>query len=110
MERRRGLTVSILIRDTTIVTQDDRRSITRGSLLVEGDRLKEVGRVASKAEVTIDGHDLIALPGLVNAHNHIAMHTMRGVADDLNLEQFLEKTFAVDARRTSKDIEAGARL
>ncbi len=102
--------MSILIRDTTMVTQDDARSITRGSLLVEGERIKEVGKVASKAEVTIDGRDLVAVPGLVNAHNHIAMHTMRGVADDLNLEQFLEKTFALDARRTSKDIEAGARL
>lgn len=102
--------MSILIRDTTIVAQDEGRSITRGSLLVEGERIKEVGKVDSRAEITIDGRDLIAIPGLVNAHNHIAMHTMRGVADDLNLEQFLERTFALDARRTSKDIEAGARL
>ena len=102
--------MSILVKDTTIITQDAARSVRRGSILVEGERIREVGDVKSGAETVVDGRDLVALPGLVNAHNHIAMHTMRGVADDLNLEQFLERTFAVDARRTSKDIEAGARL
>lgn len=102
--------MSILVKDTTIVTQDASRTIRRGSLLIDGDRIVEVGEVKSRAETVIDGRDLVAIPGLINAHNHIAMHTMRGIADDLNLEQFLDKTFAVDARRTSKDIEAGARL
>jgi 5-methylthioadenosine/S-adenosylhomocysteine deaminase len=102
--------MSILIKDTTILTQDANRRVLRGSILVEEEHIREVGEVKSRAERVIDGRDLVALPGLVNAHNHIAMHTMRGVADDLNLEQFLEKTFAVDARRTSADIEAGARL
>jgi 5-methylthioadenosine/S-adenosylhomocysteine deaminase len=102
--------MSVLIRDTTIVTQDAARTIRRGSILVEGGRIAEVGDVKSRAETVLDGRDLVAIPGLVNAHNHIAMHTMRGIADDLNLEQFLDKTFAVDARRTSADIEAGARL
>jgi 5-methylthioadenosine/S-adenosylhomocysteine deaminase len=102
--------LSILIKDTTILTQDANRKVLRGSILVEGEAIREVGEVRSRAERVIDGRDLVAIPGLVNAHNHIAMHTMRGIADDLNLEQFLEKTFAVDARRTSSDIEAGARL
>lgn len=102
--------MSILIKDTTIVTQDAKRAVRRGSILVDGDRIAEVGEVESRAEHVIEGRDLVALPGLVNAHNHIAMHTMRGVADDLNLEEFLGKTFEIDARRTSKDIEAGARL
>jgi 5-methylthioadenosine/S-adenosylhomocysteine deaminase len=102
--------VSILIKDTTVITQDAERKVRRGSILIEGDRIAEVGEVKSRAETVIDGRDLVAIPGLINAHNHIAMHTMRGIADDLNLEQFLDKTFAVDARRTSKDIEAGARL
>jgi 5-methylthioadenosine/S-adenosylhomocysteine deaminase len=102
--------VSILVKNTTIVTQDGARRILQGSLLIEGDRIAEMGAVQSKAETVIDGRHLVAIPGLVNAHCHIAMHTMRGLADDVQLEAFLDKTFAVDARRTSADIEAGARL
>lgn len=102
--------MSILIKDTTIITQDAARSVRRGSILIEGERIRHVGEAPPRADQVIDGRDLVALPGLINAHNHIAMHTMRGVADDLNLEQFLERTFSIDAKRTSKDIEAGARL
>jgi len=45
----------------------------------------------------------------VNAHTHVAMSVLRGIADDRELAGFLETLFAVDARRTESDVEAGAR-
>jgi len=101
---------SLLIRDTTVVTQDAKRAIVKGDILIEGGKVAQVGKVKAKADMTMDGRRFVAIPGLVNAHCHIAMHVMRGVADDLQLEAFLDKTFAIDARRQSSDIEAGARL
>jgi 5-methylthioadenosine/S-adenosylhomocysteine deaminase len=50
------------------------------------------------------------MPGLINCHTHVAMAVMRGMADDLKLEAFLERTFAIDSRRKAKDIEVGALL
>ncbi len=99
-----------LIRDTWVVTQDDDRRLVQGDVLVEGDRIAGVGPGLGQADRVIDGRRRIVIPGMVNAHGHIAMHLMRGVADDIALEAFLERTFAVDSRRASKDIEAGARL
>ncbi len=38
---------------------------------------------------TLPGH--LVMPGLVNAHTHLGMNLLRGLADDLALEDWLEK-------------------
>lgn len=50
------------------------------------------------------------IPGLINCHTHVAMALMRSVADDIKLEKFLDRTFAIDAKRTPEDIAIGASL
>lgn len=99
-----------IIKDTWVVTQDADRRIVRGDVLVEGETIAGVGPDLGPADRVIDGRRRLVMPGMVNAHGHIAMHAMRGVADDMPLEAFLDRTFAVDSKRTSADIEAGARL
>ncbi len=50
------------------------------------------------AEV-IDAEDSIIMPGLINAHTHLAMTLFRGFADDLPLKQWLfEKIFPAEAK------------
>lgn len=43
-----------------------------------------------QARQTIDLTDHLVMPGLVNAHNHVAMNLMRGIADDLPLMDWLQ--------------------
>jgi 5-methylthioadenosine/S-adenosylhomocysteine deaminase len=50
------------------------------------------------------------MPGLINCHTHVSMALMRSVADDVKLEKFLDRTFAIDAKRTAEDIGVGATL
>ncbi|WP_296824779.1 amidohydrolase [uncultured Megasphaera sp.] len=38
----------------------------------------------------LDGHNMLALPGFVNAHNHIAMTVFRSYADDMDLMDWLQ--------------------
>ncbi len=92
------------------MTQDPRRAVVRGDLRVEGGRFTHVGpgAPAEGAEV-VDGRAFVAVPGFVNAHTHVAMNLLRGYADDVELDGFLERLFEVDARRTEEDIAAGAR-
>ena len=45
-------------------------------------------RYSAKRRVDLSNH--IVLPGLVNAHCHAAMSLMRGIADDLVLEDWLQ--------------------
>ena len=39
---------------------------------------------------TLDGHGMLATPGFVNTHNHIAMTVFRSYADDMNLMDWLQ--------------------
>ena len=79
-----------LIRDATIVTLDgDKQIHAPGSLLVRGDRIAEVGPAgslgasAAEAEVTIDAHGKVLLPGFVSSHNHLGYAVFRGRAEDI---------------------------
>lgn len=47
--------------------------------------------VAADYDEVIDGKNMVALPGFVNTHNHIAMTVFRSYADDMQLMDWLEK-------------------
>ncbi len=102
--------MSVLIKDAYIVTQNHSREIVRGDILVDKGIIKEIGQVRGGADTEIDASGDIVIPGLINTHTHVSMSLMKGIADDLPFPQFLDRMFAVDARRTAKDIDAGTRL
>ncbi len=102
--------MSLLLRDGLIVTQDANRRILRGNVLVEGTRIAAVEDAASSADEVLDCRGCAILPGLINAHQHAANTLLRGVADDVPLEEMLEKSFAVDATLTRRDVQLGALL
>lgn len=95
-----------------IVTQNPGRELIRGDIIVENGRIVEIGASIdrSSADEVIDASGCAIIPGLINLHTHIAMTLMRGIADDMHLHDFLDRTFAVDARRTRDDIRIGAEL
>lgn len=103
--------MSILIKGGIVVTQDKDRRVLVADVLIEKNKIKSLGKhKASEADQVIDAKGKVIIPGLINLHEHVAMATMRGIADDVTFEKFLEKTFAADAKRTEKDIIEGARL
>ncbi|MDD1672157.1 MAG: amidohydrolase [Methanomicrobiales archaeon] len=59
----------------------------------------------------IDGRGAIALPGLVNTHTHAAMTLLRGYADDMNLQEWLEqKIWPLEAHLKGDDVYWGTKL
>ena len=51
------------------------------------------------------------MPGLVNAHTHLAMTLMRGMGSDLPLQEWLfDRIFPVESVLTADDCEWGSRL
>lgn len=98
------------IRDAWIVTQDERRSIIRGDVLIDGERIAAVGDVGDDVDREIPASGDIVMPGLINTHCHVAMTVMKGSVDDLNFPDFLQKVFKVDSDRSDEDIAIGARL
>jgi len=85
---------SILIKNALIVTINDKMDIIgNGYLLIKDDTIIAIdsGEPSQEilAEKIIDAKGNIILPGLINAHTHIAMSFLKGIADDLPLEKWL---------------------
>jgi 5-methylthioadenosine/S-adenosylhomocysteine deaminase len=65
-----------------------------GAVAISGDSILAVGpeadiRKAYNAAQTIDCEGKVLMPGLVNAHTHVPMTLLRGLADDLRLDVWL---------------------
>jgi 5-methylthioadenosine/S-adenosylhomocysteine deaminase len=98
-----------VFRNALVVTQDATRRVVRADVRVEAGRFVHVGPNApTEGAAIVDAHRFALVPGFVNAHTHVAMGPLRGLADDRDLGGFLERLFAVDAKRTEADVEAGA--
>ena len=101
-----------------VVTMDGaRRVIDNGAVAIRGERIVAVGTQAEidrryQARQRLDRPQALILPGLVNAHTHVPMSLMRGLADDLRLQEWLEKyIFPAEAKNLSADyVRWGTRL
>jgi 5-methylthioadenosine/S-adenosylhomocysteine deaminase len=62
-----------------------------GGVAVSGDSIVGVGpeALAFDAAQTVDCGGRLVMPGLVNAHTHVPMSLLRGLADDLRLDVWL---------------------
>ena len=101
-----------------VVTEDARRRvIENGAVAIRGDRILDVGpraEIDAKYFATnrIEQPNAILAPGLINTHTHAAMSLFRGVADDLKLQDWLEKyIFPAEAKNVDREfVRWGTRL
>lgn len=64
-----------------------------------------------EADTIIDGTNMVALPGFVNAHTHAAMTLFRGMADDIPLDVWLNNTiWPAEEKLNSEDVYWGVKL
>jgi 5-methylthioadenosine/S-adenosylhomocysteine deaminase len=101
-----------------VVTMDpQRRVIENGAIAIRGERILAAG---PKSEIDqryqalhrLDRPDAILSPGLIDTHTHAAMTLFRGIADDLRLQEWLERyIFPAEARNVTPDfVRWGTRL
>lgn len=109
----------ILIKNTTVVTQNNKRQIIKnGAVLIEGSKVADLGptkklekRYAKAKKQIIDGQNKVVMPGLINMHTHAAMTLLRGYADDMPLMDWLnKKIWPAEAKMKPRDIYEGAKL
>ena len=78
--------------------------IADGFILIEGDRIAALGPGSGPPGHDVrDARGLVAIPGLINAHTHLALSLYRGIADDLRLFDFLRETRKRWAAATDAD-------
>ncbi len=104
----------LLIKNVNILTMtssEDKPFV--GSIGIEDDMIVYVGNVPESfiADVTIDGSQHVAMPGLINAHTHMGMSLFRNYADDMPLMAWLnEKIWPIEANLTAEDVYYGTML
>jgi len=98
--------MSILFKNAEIITGTEPDFVIRGGYVaVEGERITEVSRglPSGSFDRVIDCKDKVLMPGLYNAHNHIPMTLLRGYAEELPLERWLnERIFPAEERLTGE--------
>lgn len=104
---------SILIKNGHIITMNqDREIIQGGDVLIEENKIEAVGENLNEdVEKTINADGKAVLPGLVNSHTHLAMVLFRGVAEDLDLQTWLEEEiWPLEGNLESDDVYWGSLL
>ena len=110
--------VDIVILGGTIVTMNEARQVIEdGGLALKGGRIVAIGpRVeivkSFTGRETLYATDRIIIPGLINGHTHVPMTLFRGLADDLDLQDWLTKyIFPAEAKNVTEEfVRVGTRL
>jgi 5-methylthioadenosine/S-adenosylhomocysteine deaminase len=102
-------TTSILITNVTLFTDPDSPLSVDQWLLCRDDCIHSFGPMDTVPvcadALLLDGTDKLLMPGLINGHNHCAMTLFRGLADDLELGEWLnEHIFPAEAANATPDM------
>lgn len=104
---------SILIRGARVVTVDDKQTVGRFDLRLEGSRIAAMGDNLSERGVdeVVAAEGMVVMPGLVQAHMHLCQTLFRSLADDVELLTWLrERIWPLEAALEAEDLRAAARL
>ncbi len=100
----------LIVTGGTVLTMDEKGTrIADGAVVVKGKNIVETGeRFAIEKKYTgekLNAPNSIIMPGLVNCHTHAAMTCFRGIADDLQLEEWLNKyIFPAEAKNVNEEL------
>ena len=97
-----------------ITLADDAKLVLRDvSIAIEGESIVAVGQAPEDfvADEVIDGRGHLALPGMFNAHCHGPMTLVRGWAEDLPFDRWLnERIWVAESALQEQDVYWGASL
>ena len=110
--------ISLIVHSGTVLTMDDASLVVpNGAVALAGSRIAAIGDtavlLAAHPEAPrLDAAGGIIMPGLINAHTHVPMVLFRGLADDLELMDWLENhIFPAEAKHVDEEfVRWGTRL
>ena len=87
--------IEMLLTNATVLVMDEDYSIyENGAVAIHEGKIVKAGYLSQlqkeyQADDVIDCGGRVLMPGLVNAHTHLPMTLLRGLADDLRLDVWL---------------------
>jgi 5-methylthioadenosine/S-adenosylhomocysteine deaminase len=98
--------MSILIRN--VLLEEDTVDV-----LIRGNRFERIAPDLgdAQADTVLDGTDMALLPSFVNGHTHAAMTLLRGYAEDMELQTWLENyIWPLEGQLDEEDVYIGSKL
>ncbi len=104
-----------LVTNALIITINSEQEIIKnGCMIFEDELITYIGDKVEndiKFDRVIDAKGNIVMPGFINTHGHSPMTLLRGYADDLALQDWLNnKIWPIESQFTEKDIKWGSQL
>ena len=102
-----------LISNVTVVTMNPKMDVLFGAYIgIENGKILSIEKTApaEPPKTIIDGTGMVAIPGLVNCHTHLATSMLRSYTDDLSGTQALETLLQKEAKMDSRAAKAAALL
>ena len=102
-----------LISGVTVVTMNERMEVLFGAFLgITDGKISYLSKTAPTEQpaTIIDGTGMVAIPGLINGHTHLAATALRSYLDDLSSREALENLLQKEARMDSRCAKAAATL
>ena len=102
-----------LISNVTAVTMNPRMEVVFGAYIgIDGGKIVSIGKSApaEPPNTIIDGTGMVAIPGLVNCHTHLATASLRCYTDDLGNTEALQALLQKEAKMDSRSAKAAALL
>ena len=102
-----------LISNVTAVTMNNKMEVLFGAYIgIDGGKIVSISKNPPKEapKTIIDGTGMVAIPGLINCHTHLATSVLRCYTDELGNQQALETLLQKEAKMDSRCAKAAALL
>ena len=102
-----------LISNVTVVTMNPKMDVLFGAYIgIENGKICSIEKTApaEQPKTIIDGTGMVAIPGLINCHTHLATSALRSFTDDLGNTEALQALLQKEAKMDSRSARAAALL
>ena len=113
LTRKEVFPLDTLISNVTVVTMNERMEVLFGAYIGIADG--KIASISKKAPedmpaTIIDGTGMVAIPGLINCHTHLATAALRSLLDDVTRAEALQQQLQKEAKMDSRAAAAAAKL
>ena len=102
-----------LISNVTVVTMNPKMDVLFGAYIaIEDGKILSIEKTPPKEQpkTILDGTGMVAIPGLINCHTHLATSALRSFTDDLGSTEALQALLQKEAKMDSRSAKAAALL
>jgi 5-methylthioadenosine/S-adenosylhomocysteine deaminase len=102
----------LLIKNGKVVTMNPSREIIDADILITGNKIEKIEKdIREYADEVIDAHGCAVIPGLIQTHIHLTQRLFQGLADDMQLMDWLKKRiWPLEGKHTYETNMLSARL